>query len=131
MSNSKASEFMTETLEKVRQMIDVNTIIGNPILTADGTTLIPVTKVSIGVGSGGSDFTGKDVNASNSFGGGGGAGISIAPVCFVVISNGTAKILNINTPASSTADRMVEMVPDVVDRITDMFDKKTKKTEEN
>lgn len=130
MSSSKASDFMSETLEKVRQIVDVNSVVGNPILLADGTTIIPVTKISIGVGSGGSDIKSKDGKISDAFGGGGGAGINISPLCFVVVSNGQAKILSINEPASTTAERMVEMVPDVVTKISDMFNKKEEKNEE-
>lgn len=130
MANSKASDFMSETLEQVRRLIDVNTVIGNPILTADGTTIIPVTKVSIGVGSGGTDIKSKDGGQSDAFGGGGGAGVTISPLCFVVVSNGQAKILSINEPASTTAERVVEMVPDMVTKITDMFNKKEETSEE-
>ena len=128
---SNVSDFMSQTIEKIRQVIDVNTIVGNPIVTADGTTLIPITKVSIGIGSGGSDIKAKtgNLNATDGFGGGGGAGVTISPIAFVVISNGEAKILSINAPANSTADRMVEMVPGVVSKISDMFDKKSKNSE--
>lgn len=119
MNGSNTADLMSQTIEKVRQMVDVNTIIGNPITTAEGTTLIPVNKVSIGLGSGGSDLS-----RDNSFGGGGGAGISITPVCFVVISNGDTKILPINGPASSTADRAIEMVPEVINKVAEMFSKK-------
>ena len=124
---SNVSDFMSQTVEKIRQVIDVNTIVGNPIVTADGTTLIPVSKMSIGIGSGGADIKAKtgNLNENDGFGGGGGAGITISPVAFVVISNGETKILPINTPANSTADRVVEMVPGVVSKISDMFDKKT------
>lgn len=129
---SNVADLMAQTVEKIRQVMDVNTIIGNPIITADGTTLIPVTKISIGIGSGGADIKAKGdaKNNDDGFGGGGGAGISISPIAFVVISNGDAKILPINAQASSTADRVVEMVPDVVSKISDMFNKPKEQAEE-
>lgn len=123
---SNVSDLMSQTVEKIRQVVDVNTIIGDPIVTADGTTLIPITKMSIGIGSGGADMKAKDSSQNDGFGGGSGAGITISPVAFVVISKGDVRILSINEPASSTADRVVEMVPDVVSKISNLFDKKNK-----
>lgn len=128
---SNVSNLMTETIEKIRQVVDVNTVIGETITTYDGTTLIPITKMSIGIGSGGADIKGKDAGTKDGFGGGSGAGISISPVAFVVISKGEVKILPVNGPASTTADRVVEMVPDVVDKISDLFGKKNKNQQEN
>lgn len=121
---SNVADFMSQTIEKIRQVIDVNTVVGNPIVIADGTTLIPITKMTIGIGSGGADIKSKTPNTEDGFGGGGGAGITISPIGFVVISNGEAKILPLNAQANSTADRMVEMVPSVVDKISDLFNKK-------
>ncbi len=132
---SNVSDLMSQTVEKIKQIVDVNTIIGNPIITADGTTLIPVTKITIGLGSGGADIKAKgDVkNNNDGFGGGSAAGVTVNPVAFVCISKGEVKILPINVPANSTADRVVEMVPDVVNKISDMFNKKKDETtpEEN
>lgn len=121
---SNVSDLMSQTVEKIRQVVDTNTIIGTPITTADGVTLIPITKMSIGIGSGGTDVKLKD--SSDGFGGGSGAGITISPIAFVVIANGDVKILPINGPASSTADRMVEMMPDIVTKVSDLFDKNKK-----
>lgn len=123
---SNVSELMTQTVEKIRQVIDVNTIIGEP-MTVDGVTLIPITKMSIGVGTGGADIRPKENTNFSGFGGGSGAGISISPIAFVVITNGEVRIMPVNEPASSTADRVVEMVPDVVSKLTDLFEKKKNK----
>lgn len=125
---SNVSELMNGTIEKIKHAFDVNTIIGNPIVTADGTTIIPVTKMSIGIGSGGADIKpkGDTKNDNDGFGGGSGAGLTVSPVAFLVVSGGDVKILPINGPASSTADRIVEMVPDVINKVSDMLDKKTK-----
>lgn len=125
---SNVSELMSGTIEKIKQTFDVNTIIGNPIVTGDGTTIIPITKMSIGVGSGGADIKPKasSKNDHDGFGGGGGAGLTIAPIAFLVVSNGEVKVLPINSPVSSTADRVVDMVPDVLNKINDFLDKKNK-----
>lgn len=116
---------MGVTMEKIREMVDVNTIIGNPITSPDGTIVIPISKVSFGFAAGGSDFSGKQ--PKDLFGGGGGAGVSIQPIAFLVISNGDVKILQIDT-SENTADRMVGLVPEVIQTIGDLF-KKSKKEE--
>lgn len=123
MNEHPISNLMEATMEKIKQMVDVNTIIGNPIVTQDGTTLIPISKVSFGFGSGGSDFLSKNANAAAPlcFGGGGGAGVTISPVAFVIIYNGNARILPVNAPADSTVDRLVEMIPDVVNKVSSYF----------
>ncbi len=109
------------TLAKIKEMVDVNTIVGNPIITPDGTTLIPISKVTFGFGSGGSDFPIKD---KGGFGGGNGAGVKIDPVGFLTISNGVVKMLNITAPANTTVDRLVELVPDIIDKIEAFIDKR-------
>ena len=98
---------MGTAMQKIREMIDVNTIIGDPITTPDGTVIIPVSKVSFGFGSGGSDWPNKNT-AKDLFGGGAGAGISINPLAFLVISNGEVKLLQMSF-SSNTADKMVNM----------------------
>ena len=98
-----------------------NTIIGNPITTADGTTVIPVSKVSFGFGTGGTDFASKHAQpgAPLAFGGGGGAGVTVSPVCFLIITkDGGASILGINAQASNTVDRLVEMIPGAINKVS-------------
>ena len=112
-------------MQKIREMIDVNTIIGDPITTPDGTVIIPVSKVSFGFGSGGSDWPNKNT-AKDLFGGGAGAGISINPLAFLVISNGEVKLLQMSF-SSNTADKMVNMVPDVIDKISGLVSGSSKK----
>lgn len=111
------------TLSKIKEMIDVNTIVGNPIITPDGTTLIPVSKVTFGFGSGGSDVPFKE---RGGFGGANGAGIKIEPVGFLTISDGVVKMLNITSPANSTVDRLVEQIPDIIDKVEQFIDKHKK-----
>ena len=116
---------MDTTLDKIKQMVDVNTVIGTPITTADGTTIIPVSKVTYGFASGGSEFAPKKMENSKLFGGGSGAGVTINPIAFIAVSNGEAKLLNIESFQDSQ-DRAVAMVPDLIDKIVGLF-KKDKK----
>ena len=118
---------MDTTLDKIKQMVDVNTVIGTPITTADGTTIIPVSKVTYGFASGGSEFASKKMENNRLFGGGSGAGVTINPIAFIAVSNGEAKHLNIESFQDSQ-DRAVAMVPDLIDKIVGLF-KKDKKEE--
>lgn len=117
---------LEKTIAKIREMVDVNSVIGNPITTPDGTTIIPVSKVSVGFGGGGSDFakTGAD-----GFGGGAGGGVKVIPVCFLIVKDGAVRMMPVATPANTTADRIVEMVPDTLDKIAAFIDSHTKKAE--
>ena len=127
------SDLMTETMSKIKEMVDVNTIIGNPIVAADGTTVIPVSKVSFGFGAGGSDFASKHAgpNAPLAFGGGGGAGVTVSPVCFLIITkDGSANILGINAQASDTVDRLVEMIPGAINKVSNFVSGFKGKTED-
>ncbi|PKM73865.1 MAG: sporulation protein YtfJ [Firmicutes bacterium HGW-Firmicutes-16] len=108
------------TLSKIKEMVDVNTIVGAPIITPDGTTLIPVSKVTFGFGSGGSDMPYKD---RGGFGGGNGAGVKIEPIGFLTISDGVVKMLNISAPANTTVDRLVELIPEIIDKAQQLIDK--------
>lgn len=125
MDKHPIGDLMETTMQKIREMIDVNTIVGSPIVTADGITLIPISKVSFGFASGGSDFQTKHQreNQNNSFGGGSGAGVNIVPVAFLVVKGASIKLLNIAPPASTTVDRIIEMVPEVIDKVNDLWNK--------
>nr|WP_326125358.1 GerW family sporulation protein [uncultured Oscillibacter sp.] len=118
------SDLMRSAMEKVREMADTNAIVGQPITTPDGVTLIPISKVSMGFGCGGGDY-GKA--QPKSFGGGSGAGVNIAPVAFLVIKDGITRVLPVAVPPVSTVERVVDMVPDVLDRVEKFFDKKEDK----
>lgn len=118
------NDLMRSAMEKVREMADTNAIVGQPITTPDGVTLIPISKVSMGFGCGGGDY-GKV--QPKSFGGGSGAGVNIAPVAFLVIRDGVTRVLPVAVPPVSTVDRVVEMVPGVLDRVEKFFDKKEDK----
>ena len=118
------SDLMRSTIEKIHELVDTNVIVGQPINTPDGVTLIPISRVNFGFGSGGGDY-GK--GPKENFGGGGGAGVKIDPVAFLVIKDGVTRVLPVAAPPVSTVDRVVEMVPDVLDRVEKFFDKKEDK----
>ena len=115
------SDMMRTTMEKVREMVDTNTIVGQPITTPDGVTLIPISKVSFGFGSGGGDY-GKA--PKENFGGGAGAGVKIDPVAFLVIKDGVTRVMPVAVPPVSTVDRVIDLVPEVMDRVENYLDKK-------
>ena len=132
---SPLRDVMNSTMEKVREMVDANNIVGAPITTPDGVTLIPISRVSFGFGSGGGDYgkygAKKDRRkeqtekvVTDNFGGGGGAGVKIDPVAFLVIKDGTTRVMPVAVPPVSTVDRIVDMAPDIVDKIGKFFDKK-------
>ena len=121
--NHPLSEMLGDTMSKIREMVDVNTVVGAPITTPDGVTIIPVTKVSIGYGGGGSDFATKNYPAGrdNAFGGGAGAGVTITPVAFLVIRGENVRMLPIAEPASTSVDRLIELLPDILDKADDFL----------
>ena len=119
------------TISKIREMVDANSVVGDPITTSDGVTLIPISKISVGLGGGGSDFVSKNVNRQeNPFGGGAAAGVKVTPVAFLVIKEGSVRMLPVAEPASTTVDRIVEMVPDLLDRLGAFLDARAEKKEE-
>lgn len=127
MSNSLPN-MLDSTIAKIREMVDVNSVVGEPITTADGVTIIPISKVSVGFGGGGSDFVSKNVNnQENPFGGGVGAGVKVTPIAFLIIKEGNVRMLPVAEPANTTADRLVEMVPDTLDKIASFIDSRTEK----
>ena len=126
--SQKLPNMLDSTIAKIRDMVDVNSVVGEPITTPDGVTIIPVSKVSVGFGGGGSDFSTK--NGDNPFGGGVGAGVKVTPIAFLVIKEGSVRMLPVATPANTTADRLVEMVPDTLDKIAAFIDSRVEKKAE-
>ncbi len=117
---------LDSTIAKIKEMVNANSVIGEPIVTTDGVTIIPVSKISIGLGGGGSDFVSKNANhQENPFGGGVGAGIKVSPVAFLVVKEGSVRILPVAAPANTTIDRLVDMVPDTLDKIVSFVDSHT------
>ena len=127
MSEHPIQGMMSTTMQKIREMVDVNTIIGEPITSPDGTIIIPVSKVSFGFASGGSDIPSKQ--PKDIFGGASGAGVSIQPLAFLVVYQRNVKLLQM-TNDENTANNVVNMVPEVIDKISELFKKeKTGKPE--
>lgn len=123
---------MATAMNELKEMIDVNTIIGDPITAPDGTTILPVSKVNFGFASGGSDFATKAHQTAGGptpdnlcFGGGSGAGVSILPIAFLVVSPKTGvSLIPIDQSAASTIDRVIERAPDIIEKAKAVFAKK-------
>ena len=123
MSDHPISELMGISMDKIKEMVDVNTIIGNPIQSPDGTIIIPISKVSFGFASGGSDLPSK--TDEELFGGASGAGVSIQPLAFIVVSNGDVKLLQMSVDAK-LPNAIVNLVPEVFDKVSNLIDKNKK-----
>ena len=122
---------LENTIAEIREMVDVSSVIGDPITTADGVTIIPVSKVSVGFGGAGSDYVSKNMNKQeNPFGGGAGGGMKIVPIGFLIIKEGSVRMLPIAAPANTSTDRLVEQIPDTLDKIVAFIDSHIKKKEE-
>ncbi len=118
MKDQSASGILGTSIEKIKDLVDVSTIIGEPIKISDTLQVIPVSKVTYGFASGGTDFPSK--NNQELFGGGGGAGITISPVAFLVVNNGSVTIKYIDA-AEGSVERVIGMVPDLVDKASDVI----------
>ena len=123
--NNSLTELMEASMSKIRDMVDSNTIIGEPIQTPDGVTLIPVSRLSFGFGCGGGDY-GKQ---PDKVGAAAAAGVRVEPMAFLVVKDGVTRMLPVGTPAITTVDRVVEMVPQVMDRVESFIDKKREKAD--
>ena len=123
MSEHPIQGMMETTMKKIREMVDANTIIGNPITSPDGSVLIPVSKVSYGFGAGGSDFPSK--TQKDLFGGGTGMGVTITPVAFIVLQIGETRMLQLAS-GDDTASNVVKLVPELFDKVSHLFQKEKK-----
>ena len=126
MAEHPIQGLMNVTMDKIRQMADSNTIIGKPIQTEDGTTILPVSKVSFGFASAGTDFDGKNAANKDLFGGGSGAGVNIQPVAFLVVKDGCVRTIQLSD-GSNTVDRALTMLPELVDKVSALLKKEEKK----
>lgn len=123
MSERPIVGMMDETLQKIKEMVDVNTIVGDPITAPGGTIIVPVSKLSYGFVSGGSEFSNKKENGENLFGGGSSAGVTVSPVAFLTITNDEVKMLRVE-PTNNSIDRIIDIIPGVVDKIGSLIKKK-------
>ena len=123
--NHPINELMAETIQKIRETVDANTVVGEPIHAGE-ITLIPVSKISFGFGTGASEFGGKAPKApgDNPFGGAGGAGVKVSPVCFLAISGTNVRVLPVEVAPATGVDRVVEMIPDAVTKISGLIEKR-------
>ena len=130
--NHPINEVLQTTMHKIREMVDANTVVGEPIVTQDGVTLIPVSKLSVGIAGGGSDFVTKNhkPGMDNTFGGGTGASAKVEPVAFLIVKGESVKLLPVAPPPATTADRIIETVPEVVDKVTAFIEKQQEKKAE-
>ncbi len=117
MDNNPISELMQTTMENVKNILKVDTVVGDPIYTPDGITLVPISKISVGFGGGGAEFGGKNASGTRNYGGGNGTGVKIEPIGFLVIKDGHIRMINVTPPASNTVDRLIDLVPQVMDRV--------------
>ena len=122
MESSNIGSLMETTMNKIRDMVDVDTVVGSPITTPDGITVIPVSRVSYAFATGGSDFRVKEKPA---FGGGNGAGVRIDPIGFLVVKDGNVRMVSITPPANNTIDRVIEKAPELMDTVEAFFKKRT------
>lgn len=129
MAEHPIQGLMNVTMDKIRQMADSNTIIGKPIKTDDGTTILPVSRISFGFASAGTDFDGKNAANKDLFGGGSGAGVNIQPVAFLVVKDGCVRTIQLSD-GSNTIDRALTMLPELVEKLTTLVKKDGKAPEE-
>ena len=119
-------ELMQSTMDNVKNMLKVDTVVGEPIYTPDGITLVPISRISVGFGGGGVEFSPKRAG-ERPYGGGNATGVKIDPIGFLVIKDGTVRMVNVTPPANNTVDRVIELVPQVLDRVDAFIDKQKKK----
>ena len=129
-SSTNISRLLDTTIGKVRDMINVDTVVGSPVTAPDGTTIIPVSRVSYAFASGGTDFRVAD-QTNMGFGGGNGAGVKIEPIGFLMVRDGNVRMINITPPAFTTVDRVIERVPEILDSVEQFIDKFRKNDSEN
>ena len=122
MAEHPIQNLMNVTMDKIRQMVDSNTIVGKPITTDDGTTILPVSKVSFGFASAGTDFDGKNAANKDLFGGGSGAGVNIQPVAFLVVKDGCVRTIQLSD-GNNTVDRALTMIPELVEKVSALIKK--------
>lgn len=127
MDNNPIGELMQNTMESVKNILKVDTVVGDPIFTPDGITLVPISKISVGFGGGGIELTNKKAGEARPYGGGNATGVKIEPMGFLVIKDGCVRMINVTPPADNTVDRIIDLVPQVLDRVDAFIDKQGKK----
>lgn len=130
MAENPILGMMDTAMKNIKAMVDVNTIVGDAVTTADNTVIIPISTVSFGFGAGGSEFAGAKNNITEAqqpmFGGGAGGGANVKPVAFLVVGNGNVKLLPV-TSSSAPVDKLIDLVPELVDKINNAVASASKK----
>ena len=122
MDNNPIGALMQNTMDSVKNILKVDTVVGDPIITPDGITLVPISKVSVAFGGGGMELSPKKAG-ERPYGGGNATGVKIDPIGFLVIKEGTVRMVNVTPPANTTVDRIIDLVPQVMDRIEAFVEK--------
>ncbi len=125
MNEHPIDGLMSSAMSNIKEMVDVNTIVGNPVTIPDGTTIIPISKVSFGFAAGGSEFSMGQQEKQLPFGGGSGAGVTINPVGFLVASSNQVKFISVGQPTAT--DKLVDYMPEAIDKLQGIFGKNEKK----
>ena len=123
MDKNPIGELMQNTMENVRSILKVDTVVGDPIYTPDGIMLVPISKISVGFGGGGVEFNQKKVGENRPYGGGNATGVKIEPIGFLIVKDGSVRMVNVTPPANNTVDRIIDLVPQVMDRVDAFIDK--------
>lgn len=127
MDNNPIGALMQNTMESVKNILKVDTVVGDPIYTPDGITLVPISKISVGFGGGGVELATKKPAENKPYGGGNATAVKIDPIGFLVIKEGVVRMINVTPPASNTVDRIIDLVPQVMDRVDAFIDKQKNK----
>lgn len=114
---------METTMENIKKILKTETVVGDPIVTPDGITLVPISKISVAFGGGGVEFGSPRKDGNQPYGGGNATGVKIDPIGFLVIKDGVIRMVNVTPPASNTVDRIIDLVPQVIDRVDAFINK--------
>jgi sporulation protein YtfJ len=117
--SKNVSEVLNASLARIRDMADANMVVGQSIVVGD-TTIIPVSKITVGLASGGADLANKTSGLDGSFGGGIGCGVSLTPVAFIILQGERVRVVPVDEPAKSSTDRLIEQLPGLVDKLSDL-----------
>lgn len=118
------NEVIGVTMNRVKELVDANTVVGEPIEAREGVTIIPVSRISVGFGSGGTDFASKKANASKNFGGGTAAGVNVDPIAFLIVRKDTVRLLPCMSGPYGPVEKLVDMMPELVDRVSGFVDQR-------
>ena len=128
IKNNPIGDLMETTMENVKNILKTDTVVGDPITTPDGITLVPISRISVGFGGGGVEFGAARKDGTQPYGGGNATGVKIDPIGFLVIKDGVIRMVNITPPANNTVDRIIDLVPQVIDRVEAFVNKQKDET---